>query len=210
MWHKIWDSAVGFHKRYIRPVWNRAPYSKLKETCEDCEADMSSGANYASITDNTGGNETANVSRVDNKTPNSSVSSMSTRSGFDYTDAGFQRSVIPNIKDALPSKSPSYQHIPDETDRIEVSSGKDYQSLNFESRNNSKNKASSDLSKLPSDMEVTVEEIIPPSPGMIKKSRRRKIKKQVGHRARVSMQILKEAFIIGFTPPAPCLYVSGS
>lgn len=41
------------------------------------------------------------------------------------------------------------------------------------------------------------------------KSRRKKIKKKLGRSARVSMHFLKEAFILGFTPPAPCLYFTG-
>ncbi|XP_036363023.1 uncharacterized protein LOC115217382 isoform X1 [Octopus sinensis] len=201
MWHKIWDTAVGFHKRYIRPVWNRAPYSKLKEICDESEVEMSTTGVYcASVTDTSISNEPPNVNRIENKTPNSSVSAMSMRQGFDEPDAGFHRSDFPiaypssitptknstitDIKNALSAKRPSYHHVQEEADKIEVLGQVGYQSVNLECTATSEHKGSSDHIKqcqTSPDVEVPIEEITPSSAKIDKKlkSRRKRILRKI-------------------------------
>ncbi|CAI9729704.1 Hypothetical predicted protein [Octopus vulgaris] len=194
MWHKIWDTAVGFHKRYIRPVWNRAPYSKLKEICDESEVEMSTTGVYcASVTDTSISNEPPNVNRIENKTPNSSVSAMSMRQGFDEPDAGFHRSDFPiaypssitptknstitDIKNALSAKRPSYHHVQEEADKIEVLGQVGYQSVNLECTATSEHKGSSDHIKqcqTSPDVEVPIEEITPSSAKIDKKLKSRR------------------------------------
>lgn len=137
------------------------------------------------------------------------------------TDTAFKgsssclNSTVTDLKHAIkfPSKRPPYRLVQEEADRIEIISIDNSSATSSKRRDSDEDYKKSNhlLQHQSNSSQNNVEEILQSSSVVAKKSksRRKKIKKKLGRSARVSMHFLKEAFILGFTPPAPCLYFTG-